>query len=429
MRVAVHSTDPAKIAPRVNIKAWANGAAFSGGISKGTTWASDRDGGIVISNPVGILEYYSSGNAEGSWECSTWTSPAHTLGFGATRLIPSWNSRTPPGTWLRVEIKVAMQDGCWTPWLIMGDYAFFEDEISRASYSPVAEPYGEVDTDTFLTYLGFAVRAYRARVTMCRRRGVGASPRLWRLVVAASAVPPRTVIPACPPGRASSEGIELSVPRYSQFVHSGHYEQYDGGGKSWCSAASTEMVIEYWGAHPREEDLSWVSPRYQDPQVAFAARQTYDYGYQGTGNWAFNTAYASHFGLDGEVLQLPHLGHLEQLIAHGVPVVTAQAFDEGEVTDANYGTAGHLWVVTGFTRDGDVIVNDPAGRSGSQVRRVLGRRQFENVWLRTFWERPNGAIRHNGGGVVYVIRPRGMKLPLSRLAGMANSTYPDAWVE
>ena len=414
MRTAVRSTEPAEIAPRVNVKAWANDAAFSSGICKGTTRASGRLGGIVISYPAGTLEYDATRKAEGSWECGTWTSLVHPLGFGATRLIPSWNAHTPPGTWLRVEIKAAMPDSYWTPWLIMGDYAFSDDEISRASRSPVAEPYGEVDTDTFLTYLGFAVRAYRVRVTMCRKRGMSASPRLWRIAVAASAVPPRTIIPASPPGRASSEGIELRVPRYSQFVHSGHYEQYGGGGKSWCSAASTEMVIEYWGARPREQDLSWVSPGYQDPQVAFAARQTYDHGYQGTGNWAFNTAYASHFGLDGEVLQLPHMEYLEQLIAHGVPVVTTQAFDEGEVTDAEYKTAGHLWVVTGFTRDGDVIVNDPAGQSSSHVRRVLARRQFEHVWLRTFWKRPNGAIAYNPGGVVYLIRPHGMKLPLLR---------------
>src|SRR5205085_7637470 len=115
------------------------------------------------------------------------------------------------------------------------------------------------------------------------------------------------------------KGIELAVPGYSQYEHSGHYEQYDGGGKSWCSATSTEMVIEYWGARPREKDFAWVSPGYQDPQVASAARHTYDHGYQGTGNWAFNTAYASHFGLDGEVLQLSSMDHLEELIAHGIP--------------------------------------------------------------------------------------------------------------
>jgi len=411
MRVAVSSTRPVKEAPRVAFSAWANDEDFRAGASKGVAVLSGLHG-IAISRAAGTLDRNSRfGKAEDSWDCSTWTSPVHTLGFGATRLIPSWNAQVPHRTWLRIEIKAAMQTGTWTPWLIMGDYAFFDTEISRVSYSPTAEPYGKVETDNFLTDLEFSVHAYQARVTLCRKRGMSASPRLWGLAVAASAIPPRETIGASAPGPASREGIELDVPGYSQYVHNGHYEQYGGGGKSWCSATSTQMVLEYWGVRPREKCLAWVGTECQDPQIVFAARHTYDYRYQGTGNWAFNTAYASHFGLDGEVLQLPSTDHLEQLIAHGIPVVTAQAFDKGEIAHADYETTGHLWVVTGFTKNGDVIVNDPASPSNSEVRRVLGRRQFENVWLRTFWKRPDGEVRYNPGGIAYLIRPHGATLP------------------
>ena len=49
--------------------------------------------------------------------------------------------------------------------------------------------------------------------------------------------------------------------------------------------------------------------------------------------------------------------------------------------------------VRGFTADGHVITNDPAGKTNSQVRRVYDRAQFERAWLK------------GSGGVAYVIAP------------------------
>lgn len=43
---------------------------------------------------------------------------------------------------------------------------------------------------------------------------------------------------------------------------------------------------------PQAGQLSWVDPAFADPSVDYAARYTYDYNYQGTGNWPFNTAYS-----------------------------------------------------------------------------------------------------------------------------------------
>ena len=61
----------------------------------------------------------------------------------------------------------------------------------------------------------------------------------------------------------------------------------------------------------------------------------------------------------------------------------SQSFLASELDGANYGTSGHLFVVVGFTADGDVIVNDPASSSNDVVRNVYKREQFEQIWLRT----------------------------------------------
>jgi hypothetical protein len=301
----------------------------------------------------------------------------------------------------------------------MGDWAALDTDISRTSTSPSAAPYGAVSTDTFNASAGHSVRAYQLRATLYRLATSSATPRLWQLGSFASLVPPRTAVTPSPLGGA--EGIELAVPRYSQQTHVGQYKKYGGGGDAWCSPTSTEMITEFWGAGPTAADLSWVDPSYADPSVDYAARETYDYAYQGTGNWPFNTGYASHYGLDAAVVQLRNVDDLEQLIKAGIPIAISVAFDSAELTGAGYSTAGHLMVVIGFTATGDFIVNDPFSPSDAAVRHVYARAQLENIWLRTHWTRTDGTTGSGSGGVAYLITPHAMALP--PVLDAANPTW------
>jgi len=166
------------------------------------------------------------------------------------------------------------------------------------------------------------------------------------------------------------------------------------------------MVLAFWGAGPSSDDYSWVKPAYADPWVDHAARYTFDYHYDGAGNWPFNTAYAAHWGLDGFVTQLHSLTEAEQFIEAGIPLVASVAANPNKLTGflLDKGTNGHLLVISGFTRNGDVIARDPAAENDGTVRRVYDRGEFERAWLPA------------SGGVVYVITPHGMQLPAS-LAG------------
>ncbi|MEV0974951.1 C39 family peptidase [Microtetraspora glauca] len=203
--------------------------------------------------------------------------------------------------------------------------------------------------------------------------------------------------------RAEAAGVELNVPRRSQKVHAGHQPQWDGGGESWCSPASFTMVLGYWGRGPSPEDLEWVSPDDPCPGVDHAARDMYDHGYQGTGNWPFGVAYAGRYGLEGFVTRLRSLSELELFICAGIPVITSQSFKEHELPGSGYSTSGHIMVVTGITPAGDVIANDPAAPSDETVRRVYPREAFQNVWLRG----------SSSGGIVHVVHPPDVPLPLS----------------
>ncbi|WP_425508051.1 peptidase C39 family protein [Streptomyces bathyalis] len=201
-------------------------------------------------------------------------------------------------------------------------------------------------------------------------------------------------------------GVELEVPRYSQEVHKGRYPEYDGGGEAWCSPTSSTMILEYWGRKRSEKDLEWVDPDFTDPQVCHAARYTFDYQYEGCGNWPFNAAYAATYrDMEAVVTRLGSLTDVERLVAAGIPVITSQSFIESELDGAGYGTAGHLMTVIGVTQDGDIIANDPASEDNEAVRRVYKRRQWENIWLRTKRKDADGKVKSGTGGVCYLYFP------------------------
>lgn len=367
-------------------------------------------GGLAIARPAGTTDYADPylGTTK-PYDYATWTSPERRIGFGATQLVASWNATTPTGTWLQVEMRGQASTGVRTGWYVMGRWASGDTDIHRTSVPGQADATGDVDIDTFEAASGVTLNSYQLRVTLYRAAGTHVTPTLRMVGAMASAIPDRYTVPASPLGGA--EGITLPVPTYSQDVHSGQYPQYDGGGEAWCSPTSTEMVTEYWGHHPSASQLAWVDPTYSDPSVDVAARGTYDYNYEGTGNWPFNAAYAASYGLDAHVTRLHSLDELESYIRRGIPVITSQSFLASELTGANYSTSGHLMVVVGFTKTGDVVVNDPASSSDGAVRNVYNRHQFETVWLRTKRTLASGATGSGSGGVVYILTPHGMPLP------------------
>src|SRR5207302_5908738 len=124
--------------------------------------------------------------------------------------------------------------------------------------------------------------------------GSHGTPLVTQIGAMTSNIPDRFDVPASKPGKAA--GLELPVPAYAQNIHKGQFPEYGGGGENWCSPTSTEMVVEYWGRGPRAEDMSWIPADLPDRTIDYAARYTYDYSYEGTGNWPFNTAYAAEFG-------------------------------------------------------------------------------------------------------------------------------------
>jgi hypothetical protein len=243
---------------------------------------------------------------------------------------------------------------------------------------------------------GVSLTSYQLRVTAIRRPSSTPTPTVRSLQAVASR--PVTALPAT--SRRLLHSKTLPVPRYSQMIHRGEYQQYGGGGEAWCSPTSLSMVLAYYKALPAASNYAWVNKAYDDPWVDHVARVAYDYGYQGAGNWAFNTGYAANLTEEAFVTRLENLREAERFIAAGIPLVASISFSKGQLNGAPISsTAGHLVVVAGFTGTGDVVVNDPAAASNSTVRRTYDRGQFEKAWLR------------KSSGTVYVVRDAAHPLP------------------
>ncbi|MFG3204340.1 peptidase C39 family protein [Streptomyces sp. NPDC048192] len=400
----------------IDYHAWTTYREWRLGTAQGVRAVAGARPGVMIGAPAGRTDYTDPHTGTtATWEYAVWTSPVHRLTVPATEAVSSWNAHTPDGTWLQVELQGSYSDGTDTPWYVMGRWAAGDQDIKRTSVDGQSDGKSSIWTDTFAiddASTGLRLTSYRLRLTLYRRPGTRLTPTVWRLGAMGSDIPDRFTVPASTPGLAQ----ELAVPRYSQEIHKGQYPQYDGGGEAWCSPTSSQMIIEYWGGRLTPEQLSWVDPAYADPQVDNAARFTYDYQYEGCGNWPFNAAYAATFeGLQGVVTRLASLTDLETLIAAGIPAITSQSFLKTELTGAGYGTSGHLMTVIGFTADGDVIANDPASPSDDAVRRVYLRREFENIWLRTKRYNASGNVASGTGGVCYLYFPA-HPTPLQRKA-------------
>ena len=159
--------------------------------------------------------------------------------------------------------------------------------------------------------------------------------------------------------------MTLDVPIRSQ-------ADYPEGVSQWCSPTSLTMVLAYYAKRLQRESLAM--------EVRDVAHAVYDPGWPGTGNWAFNMAFAgAQPGLRAVVLRMPELATLEAWLSREVPVIASVSHAQlngREIADRN---DGHLVVVVGFDRQGDVLVNDPGVRM-ERVRRTIARADFQRAW-------------------------------------------------
>ncbi len=383
----------------IDFRCWRSGTELDQGAHDGT---AVRDGVLVMTHATAVREYDDphTNAAPVTYEQATWTSPEVLADFPVTEIIPSWNARTPEGTWIEVTVSATLDDGSETCEYVLGRWAETHHDIHPTSVPGQSDEHASVAVDMLTAEPPRTFASHRIRVHLLRQRGSEATPTVSLVGAMTSNVPHAGSVPASHVDGAA--GTLIDVPAYSQQLHRGQFPQWGNGGESWCSPTSTSMVLAHWGLGPDPEEYAWIDDAYPDPFVAYAAKHVYDHGYQGPGNWSFNTAYAARFGVTSYVTRLRSLAEAEKFVALGIPLVVSVSFTEDQLAGAGYGTEGHLLTIVGFTEDGDVVCNDPASHvvpSNDEVRTTYAREQFESAWLLPT------------GGVTYVIHPPEVELP------------------
>ena len=352
----------------------------------------DRAGTVLSDGSLALVSGQTSG---------TWTGPWRTTRSPFAQAVASWIADTPAGTWVQVELRARAADGHFTKWYVLGQWAYDDASFHRTSVGLQGDADGTVAIDTFVAAKD-PMTAYQLRLTLNRPTAGTPTPTVARISAIASDPSKHLKTTSA---KTLTERVELDVPEYSQEIHKGDYPEFDNGGEAWCSPTSTSMVVAYWKRGPTTDEYAYVlddHPGHEDAWVDYAARFTYDYHYQGAGNWPFNVAYAGHFELTGAVTQLRSLAEAEQFVKAGIPLVASIAFNSGKLDGFPFkSTNGHLVVISGFEANGDPIVNDPAAPTDDQVRRTYDRAQFETAW------------QDATGGIVYLIYPPGHTLPTS----------------
>lgn len=332
------------------------------------------------------LNYYNGD----SFYFGTLTSPIHTTQQAITTLISSWNADTPVGTWMEVHVRALESKSGWTHWYDLPIWAsdFNSATIHRHSVDGQSDTTGSVATDTFLTGKQTA-SAYQIAITLFST-SPSITPTLNNFAVIASL--DASAFPTIAADQ-SVWGTNLAVPQRSQMLPQYQGLDFGGGGEVWCSPTSTSMVLAYWSGILNQANLNQTVPD--------TAQSTYDFTYQGTGNWPFNTAYAGEFsGMHSFVTRMYSMSQVEQWIKAGVPIIISIAFDKGGLPGAPISiSSGHILVVRGFAANGDVIVNDPAAPTDDAVQITYNRSDLESVW------------QNGSHGTVYVIYPQGWSTP------------------
>jgi hypothetical protein len=383
---------------QVSYQEWTTRAQLGSGSFQGTRAVR---GSLRLDRPVGTLRYDDPfGMPTKRYEYGRWTSHWEAPGFAFDELVASWDATSPRDSWVKVQVRGRTGSGQRTSWDTLANWSAGDTRFHRTSLGPQTDDLARVNVDTWRTEQAAGFTSWQLRVTLLRRAGTTANPAVHTVGAMTSRLPAVSWVGTSRTGIAN--GVVLNVPRYSQMIHEGDYPQYDAGGEAWCSPTSVSMVLGYYDRLPAPEEYAWVTSPHPNRFVDHAARSTFDYRYDGAGNWPFSTAYAARHADAGFVTRLRSLREAERFIKAEIPLVASVAFSRGELDGSPLtSTNGHLLVISGFRANGDVVVNDPAAPRNRGVVRTYDRGQFENAWL------------PESGGLVYVVRTTDRPLPSS----------------
>jgi hypothetical protein len=331
------------------------------------------DEGSVVSptgfSSKGCVAMQQVATLDGSIPACVYTSRAIETEFDFNDLIASWNVDVPKGSGFWVSFRVGRKAGdFWTPWYYLGSVGAVPGVA--VDCKTLTDENGVVNQDYFQSCNRFDRIQYRfhmlggERFPTIKRVGLAYSNTLDDADIAAKF---RKVVD---PGPKEKWARRLPIRGRSQNWES---DQLRG---LICSPTSLSMVLEYYGI------------KRTTVQVCDAV---YDAEYHMYGNWWRNVQSAYTLGMPGYLERFGDWNAVKRHISRGEPVIASIRIAKGDLRNfPNRSSDGHLIVIAGFDADGNVQVNDPAGRTQEKILSTYAREDAEKIWL-------------NHGGVGYVL--------------------------
>ena len=270
-----------------------------------------------------------------------WTSAEIRTAFAFTELIPSYNPHCPPETGLRFDVRTRdASSGKWSAWFYLGSWGRTLAKVERE----IRNDFGSVDVDTLA--LNRPADAYQMRVNFYAfNLDETINPSLRRFAVcysgavADAAAREQLVVPV---SLAHDFARDIPVPFRAQGNAAKPLRP------EICSPTSVSMVMQYLGHNrPTEENALGI----------------YDSEYGLFGNWARAVAWAGENGFDAWLTRFRNWDQVKATLSQGQPIIASIRFKKGQCPSfVMQQTDGHLIVIRGVTKEGDLIVNDPASR-------------------------------------------------------------------
>ncbi len=310
------------------------------------------------------------------------TSPEIISRIAWNELVASWNMESSADSYLKIEARANYPDRA-TKYYTMGLWSGDPSKHPRESMHNQKDDEGDVATDTLS--LKSPAERLQLRVTLGRQKSANGKPKFLGICLVNNETTPATLLP-----NHTAWAKSIPVPERSQMVYP--------GGAELCSPTTVSMMMTYWAQRLKRTAL--------DRDVPEVAKEVYDPNWIGTGNWPFNTAYAGSFpGMRAYVSRFSDVSELEDWIGRGIPVGVSLSYNllQGKEESGH----GHLVVCVGFTKDGDVIVNDPG--TTLNVRKVFPRKNLITAWTYS-------------RNTVYLIYPEHTRLPIDRFGHWDSGT-------
>jgi len=287
-------------------------------------------------------------------------------------LIFSWNAETPQNTKIKIYCRVLVEE-VWSSWLSFGTWTTSDDRSSGLTDTTDEIAYVSTDTlivngnDKFATAFQYKLSLYSE----------------------SSRTTPTVKLVAATMKNFLENNNILKI--YDDNIFSDEISNYEGVlevypysqltkdptiAKVMCSATSSAMVLKYHGIDITPEEVAWG---------------VYDTQYDGFGNWPFNTAFISTFGLTSYIDYFHSIDDLKRELIKGNPILVSVRYKQPSIdknlptiTNAAYPyTFGHIIVVKGFIRENGeeyVVVNDPAAENDSEVSLKYLAEEFDKAW-------------------------------------------------